>query len=281
MKNKPFVWFRVSRTIDLKSLKEFNDSVAGNFGLALNSLGIRKNGLEILQEINSTLKIPLAFFIPGKFNLKDKKPAFIQKKMISLETASLRYLEFNKKYIPCYKIHIAKKHGVDISKLMSELSEYFMARALYPSREIILDFNPQDEKLFPEYFRIMVKLGIETMLLLYDKKHLGTVQAYFSDKSSGLNTDTSNETKIFEAWRIQVDELDNQLIETISKRLEIVKEMGAYKTQRAIPLFEAERWREIIRSRKEISKTKGVDEYFIEKIFEAIHLLGLKKMLEE
>jgi chorismate mutase len=280
MKHKPFIWFRVSTSIDLKKLKELHNSAGGNFGLALTHLGIYRNS-QHLQEINSELKIPLAFYLPDKFFLNETIPAVIQKKMISLETVGLRYLEFNEKYTPCYKVHISRKHEGNLSKLLSDMSEYFTVRALYPSRETVLDFNPQVERNFPEYFRFMVKLGVETLMISYNKGNLRTVQAYFSDRTSGINTDPITDPKIFEVWRTQVDELDNQLIETISKRLEIVKEMGVYKSQHDLPLFETGRWLEILQSRKKIAKSFDIDEELIGKIFEAIHLLGLKKMLEE
>jgi chorismate mutase len=281
MMKKPFVWFRVNRSIDLNRLQEFNDSLGGNFGLALSHYGFIVNDLKSLLEINSMLKIPIAFLVTDRDVLHNKMPGFIQKKIILLETRGLKFLEFKQNYIPCYRVHIPKKKVFDISKLLSDMSEYFSVRGLYPSRETILEIDRQDEEILPEHFKLIAKLGFETLMLLYDKNNLEIIQTYFHDKTFGTNPDTATDTKIFEAWRTQVDELDNQLIETISKRLEIVKEMGVYKSQHDLPLFEAGRWHEILNSRKKIAKSLNLDEELIGKIFEAIHLSGLKKMLED
>jgi chorismate mutase len=281
MKKKPFVWFRVNRHIDLKSLQEFNDNVAGNFGLALSHYGFIINDLKRLREINSRLKIPMAFLVTDRDVLHNKMPGFIQKKIISLETRGLKFLEFKQNYIPCYRVNIPKKKGFIISQLLSDMSEYILARGLDSSRETILEIDRQNEEILPEQFRTIAKLGFETIMLLYDKNNLEIVKEYFEDKTSGISIDADNDPKIFESWRIQVDELDNQLIESLAKRLQIVSEMGAYKSKHAMPLFEAGRWQEILESRKKIAQTKNVDEELIGKIFEAIHLSGLRKMLEE
>jgi chorismate mutase len=281
MKKKPFIWFRVNRHIDLRSLQEFNNDIAGNFGLALSHYGFIMNDPKSLREINSSLNIPIAFFVTDRDVLHNKMPGFIQKRIISLETRGLKFLEFKQNYLPCYRVHIPKKKGFDISKLLSDMSEYFLVRGLDPSREAILEIDRQDEEILPEHFKILTKLGIETLMLLYDKNNLEIVQAHFDDKTSGVSIDPDNDPKTFEVWRTRVDELDNQLIETLAKRFQIVSEMGSYKSQHKMPLFEAGRWQEILKSRKEIAQTKNVDEELIGKIFEAIHLSGLKKMLEE
>ncbi len=281
MREKHFVWFRVNRFIDMNSLKEFYGSVGGNFGLALSHYGFILNDAKSLQEINSILKIPIAFFISDRDVLHKKIPVFIQKKIVSLDTLGLKFLEYNQNYTPCYRIHIPKKKEVDVSNLLSDISNYFLVRGSFPTRETILEINRKDEEILPEHFSIMAKLGIETLMLLYDKNNLEIVRTYFTNKTPIFKTNPSSDPKLIESWRTQIDALDNQLIETLAKRLQIVSEMGAFKSEHEMPLFEAGRWLEILQSRKKIAKSKNVDEELIGKIFDAIHLSALKKMLEE
>lgn len=281
MRKKPFVWFLVNRAIDLKSLKEYNDNLKGNFGLILSHYAIERNGTEIIHKIKSSFEIPLAFIFHDKRDLEYEVPDILQKKMFSLELKSLKYLELNKSYVPCYKITIPKKQELDINRLLLNLSDYFLFRSSFPLREAVVAFNPEDGKAIAELYRIMVKLGVCSVMVGYSKINVEVLQPFLNDEPIKLHVNAPKIPKLFDEWRTQIDALDHQLIETLAKRLQIVSEMGTYKSQQNMPLFEPERWQEILKSRKKIAKTKNVDEELIGKIFEAIHLSALKKMLEE
>lgn len=70
---------------------------------------------------------------------------------------------------------------------------------------------------------------------------------------------------------MQIDDIDNQLIDLLSERMKISKEIGHYKLQNNITILQSRRYNEIIRDRNEKAMRKGVDPTFISKVFEHIH----------
>lgn len=71
--------------------------------------------------------------------------------------------------------------------------------------------------------------------------------------------------------RMQIDDIDNQLIDLLAERMKISKEIGLYKLQNNITILQSRRYNEIIRDRNEKAMRKGIDQVFVNKIFEHIH----------
>lgn len=76
--------------------------------------------------------------------------------------------------------------------------------------------------------------------------------------------------------RTEVDEIDTLLINSFSKRMEIITKVGEYKKQKNVPIFQAERWAEILKTRGEWASENNVSVDFIEKIYRLIHDESLK-----
>ncbi|MEI6854225.1 MAG: chorismate mutase, partial [Bacteroidota bacterium] len=184
-------------------------------------------------------------------------------------------------YIPSFTIKIRKGQRLDIDSILIQLADYFLFRSVFPSKEANVYINSVDPITTIEIIKILFKLGIDSSCVRYNEKNIKILKKGFTEVKSKENIMADIRPEIFKDWRTQIDTLDNQLIETLAKRLQIVSEMGAYKSEHEMPLFEAGRWQEILQSRKKIAKTKNVDEELISNIFEAIHLSALKKMLEE
>ncbi|MBN2891946.1 MAG: bifunctional 3-deoxy-7-phosphoheptulonate synthase/chorismate mutase type II [Bacteroidales bacterium] len=72
-------------------------------------------------------------------------------------------------------------------------------------------------------------------------------------------------------WRFQIDSLDFQMLELLSKRMEIVEKMGKYKEERNMSVFQLERWKEIRATRIKAGEELGLDSDFVKKILQIIH----------
>lgn len=59
--------------------------------------------------------------------------------------------------------------------------------------------------------------------------------------------------------------------------MEIVKEIGKYKKENNITIFQATRWDEIVKKNLDRAHKKGLSEKFITKIFESIHQESIAK----
>ena len=78
------------------------------------------------------------------------------------------------------------------------------------------------------------------------------------------------------ALRIQMDSIDEQLMELLSGRMDIAKQMGEFKKEEGLTVLHLERWREIVRTRMDWSKELGLSEEFILRVLEQVHKESIK-----
>lgn len=80
-------------------------------------------------------------------------------------------------------------------------------------------------------------------------------------------------------FRNQIDEIDNQLINLLFQRFQIVKQIWEFKKQNNIPPLQPWRRKEVLKNIKTQWTKLGLDEIFIETIWNHIHdyALNLEK----
>lgn len=66
----------------------------------------------------------------------------------------------------------------------------------------------------------------------------------------------TNKTKDLRWYRSQIDEIDNKLIELLDMRLEVAKEIGNYKRENNLPVFNGKRENEIYERIREVAEEK-------------------------
>lgn len=71
--------------------------------------------------------------------------------------------------------------------------------------------------------------------------------------------------------RQNVDVLDNQIIEALAQRFETIRNIGEYKQQRNLAVFQRDRWNDVIGSRVEQATNLNISEKFITDILMDIH----------
>lgn len=77
-----------------------------------------------------------------------------------------------------------------------------------------------------------------------------------------------------------IDEVDYILLEQLAKRNQIVKEIGEYKADSGVAIFQLERWIEILKDRQQYGETGGLDEQLIRDIWKAIHNASIRLQTE-
>lgn len=83
--------------------------------------------------------------------------------------------------------------------------------------------------------------------------------------------DSKNSTQILEKYRNQIDSIDNQIIELLSQRMSVIKNIGQLKKQKNISAFQINRWRKMIRSRIEFGNKIGLNKSFLKKMLQIVH----------
>jgi len=72
-------------------------------------------------------------------------------------------------------------------------------------------------------------------------------------------------------WRKQIDKIDEELINVLAKRINIVREIGKYKKENGIPPLDEKRWQEVLKSKLSKTCLLNISEKFIKKLYEVIH----------
>ncbi|MBQ4916048.1 bifunctional 3-deoxy-7-phosphoheptulonate synthase/chorismate mutase type II [Maribacter sp. MMG018] len=85
-----------------------------------------------------------------------------------------------------------------------------------------------------------------------------------SDPEAEYNAELSN-------LRAQIDMIDNQLIETLGKRMKISDSIGALKKQKNVAVLQSNRWNQILGAMILEGESKGLSEEFVLRMFKAIH----------
>lgn len=80
--------------------------------------------------------------------------------------------------------------------------------------------------------------------------------------------------------RKQIDELDNQLMELLSKRMRVCREIGQYKKEHNMTVLQTTRYNEILDKRGAQGSLCGMDADFVKSVFEEIHEESVRQQME-
>lgn len=74
-----------------------------------------------------------------------------------------------------------------------------------------------------------------------------------------------------EDLRTKIDSIDQELIEVIAKRMELIDQIGLYKKDHNMTIFQLERWEEVFATRPEWAEKIGLHSNFIGELYKLIH----------
>lgn len=89
-----------------------------------------------------------------------------------------------------------------------------------------------------------------------------------------ISNNTSSNTFFInqlEVMRHKIDSLDQELIDTLSARMKLVNQIGEYKRDNNVTVFQLERWQEIMQTRPEWANKQNLSSEFITEVFKNIH----------
>jgi chorismate mutase len=87
-------------------------------------------------------------------------------------------------------------------------------------------------------------------------------------------------TESLNELRNQIDECDNSIIEVLSKRMRICREIGTFKKEHDMTILQTVRYNEILDKRGAQGALCGMDADFVKKVFEAIHEESVRQQME-
>ncbi len=92
--------------------------------------------------------------------------------------------------------------------------------------------------------------------------------------------DETQTTESILLLRKQIDEMDNALLELLAKRMRVCREIGQYKKEHNLTVFQAGRYNEILEKRGAQASLCGINPENVAKIFELIHEESVRQQLE-
>ena len=87
-------------------------------------------------------------------------------------------------------------------------------------------------------------------------------------------------TEGIQQLRKQIDELDNQLMELLAKRMNVCRQIGEYKKEHNMTVLQASRYNEILEKRGVQGSLTGMAPEFVAKVFESIHEESVRQQIE-
>jgi len=86
-----------------------------------------------------------------------------------------------------------------------------------------------------------------------------------------------------EKLRQQINHLDDELLQVLSKRMKIAEQIGQYKKDNNITILQTSRWNEILERAAVMGEKMGLSKEFITRYFDAVHMESInhqKKILD-
>jgi chorismate mutase len=71
--------------------------------------------------------------------------------------------------------------------------------------------------------------------------------------------------------RHRIDSIDNELLETLSARVAITKQIGRYKKENNVTALQIGRWSQLMEDRIKLGKKMELSEDFVKHVFQLIH----------
>ena len=131
---------------------------------------------------------------------------------------------------------------------------------------------------------IMVETHFNPAIALSDAKQQVTPEELSFLLSSLQVRDSSvpgeNTEEALGIFRHEVDEIDHELLEVLSRRLDIVRKIAELKKNQNLPILQVNRWDEILNSRKDAGRMLTISESMIEDLFQVIHSHSIREQEE-
>ncbi len=85
------------------------------------------------------------------------------------------------------------------------------------------------------------------------------------------NADNPDFETRLDVLRNRIDAIDTELLEILSSRIEIVKQIGKYKKENNVTALQINRWAQLMENRVNLGKKLDINDKFVQTLFQLIH----------
>ncbi|GHV72240.1 cytochrome c4 [Bacteroidia bacterium] len=174
--------------------------------------------------------------------------------------------------IPQWSIPIELKRRIPNLPLIADPSHIGGKRELVaPLAQQAMDLN---------YDGLIIEAHYQPDSAWSDKNQQITPDTLAHILSALVIRNTNQTTENLTELRRQIDDIDNEILDSLSKRMRISKEIGQYKKEHEMPVYQTRRYGEILEKRIKQSQILGMSADFMKVVFEAIHEESIRKQME-
>ena len=172
------------------------------------------------------------------------------------------------RYVPMWKI------AIDLKSNMPNLPVICDPSHICGNRDMI--FETSQKALDLGYDGLIIESHIDPDNAWSDAKQQVTPDVLSKIKSD-LKVKTKKEDDksykhLLDEIREGIDDVDKEIVDIISKRIELVKKIGEFKKEQDLTTFQVDRWNEVFKSRIDWAIEKGLEKDFIKDLYKVIHL---------
>ncbi len=159
-------------------------------------------------------------------------------------------------------------------------------KTLFPDLPIICDPShiSGNRELIPHVAQKALDLGMDGLMIeshfnpsialsdaeqQYSPAQLKVVLDKLVIRNSGsVNFDQGDQ---LDGLRKMIDEIDDDIMNALKRRIQVIEDIGKYKKEHNIAIFQLNRWQEILRSRSQWADKMGLSRQHIEKLCQLLH----------
>ena len=127
---------------------------------------------------------------------------------------------------------------------------------------------------------LMVESHSNPSLALSDKEQQITPETLGRILSLLVIRNTPDTAEFLTEMRREIDEIDDRILNLLSKRMSVAREIGRYKVANNIPVLQPVRYNKMVSNRLAQAMGLELDGYFIKLMLEAIHEESVKQQFE-
>lgn len=92
--------------------------------------------------------------------------------------------------------------------------------------------------------------------------------------------DSKQSTENLSLLRQQIDQIDNELLEVLAKRMRVSREIGRYKKEHKMSVVQATRYNDVMRTRLKIGEEMSMSPEFLRTVLLAIHEESVRQQID-
>ncbi len=135
-----------------------------------------------------------------------------------------------------------------------------------------------------DFSGLMIESHINPKVALSDAKQQITPEQLGDLLSSLVIRESNSQDVEFSNQLLQlrsvIDEIDEELMQSLGKRMNVAEKIGAYKLKNHVTILQTKRWEELISKHLAQSNPLGLSEEFVKDLFKLIHNESIRKQAE-